>query len=95
MIQTQESKTKSVTVMKCDKGKESEAFYYKNMLTHEFDGHGVGVWDKVDNCWKEIGCIDTETDICIGKSGGYFMQSDDIVVHTPENCRDGLRRYND
>jgi len=68
-------------------------------------GHGVAIFSdmrgSLDDIWdmvgrrKETGCIDIRSMTVVGKSSGCSIESGDILIHNPEICRDGIRRYND
>jgi hypothetical protein len=83
--------------MICDKGKTSESFYWKGTekeLT-EYNGHGLMVKTQgggVDNGMVMFNSPGFAT--CMSGDGGMGLEKGDLIVHTPELCKEGIRRNN-
>ena len=87
--------------MKCQKGLRLIYIRFNGDISKlsELEGHGVGVIDFTTICsldaptFKEIGSLALESLTIVGKSGGASLDVGDIIVHTPQMCADGWRRY--
>jgi len=84
--------------MYCDLGLETRFITYEGDIEklRLFEGHGVAIVQIHDKepSYEEVGCIDFETSTLVGKSGGQFIESGCTIVHNPEICSSGIRRYN-
>ncbi|MBU1067069.1 hypothetical protein KKE60_04750 [Patescibacteria group bacterium] len=78
----------------CDLGKPSDAFYYtgKPEQLRSLEGHGVALNPKPNGICKDLGMLaPAEVETVVDSSGGVLVEKGDLVVHTPDFCRRGLR----
>ena len=78
----------------CHLGKPADAFYYNGNPEElrSLQAHGVAVNPKPNGICKALGMLArAEVETVVDSSGGTLVEKGDLIVHTPDFCRRGLR----